>query len=64
MNTTNQINSILVQMGTDVSEDSGLTQAILFQEEQDMMLLSDARFFGLDYDEGSNDSDGKFYWDN
>jgi hypothetical protein len=64
MNTTNQINSVLVQMGTDVSEDSGLTQAILFQEEQDMMLLSDARFFGPDYDEGSNDSDGNFYWDN
>ena len=51
-------------MGTDVSEDFGLTQAILFQEEQDMMLLSDARFFGPDYDDGSNDSDGNFYWDN
>ena len=64
MNIVNKINSVLSQLGADVLEDSGLTQAILFQEEQDMMLLSDARFFGPDYDEGSNDSDGNFYWDN
>ncbi len=64
MNIVNKINSVLSQLGADVLEDSGLTQAILFQEEQDMMLLSDARFFGPDYDEGSNDSDENFYWDN
>jgi hypothetical protein len=33
------------------------------EAEEDMMLLTDPRFFGPDADEGANDCDGLFYWD-